>query len=80
MTLTRPAGVAACLLGGEQGGNAVQNNRLRPENAAWNCFRTGVRLPSPPPDGHWTNTYYFKGGFAVMVWLWCRNEQRRSRC
>ena len=21
------------------------------------------------PDGHWTNTYYFKGGFAVMVWL-----------
>jgi len=27
------------------------------------------RLPTPPPDGHWTNTYYFKGGFAVMVWL-----------
>ena len=24
---------------------------------------------SVPPDGHWTNTYYFKGGFAVMVWL-----------
>ena len=22
-----------------------------------------------PPDGHYTNTYYFKGGFAVMVWL-----------
>ena len=22
-----------------------------------------------PPDGHWANTYYFKGGFAVMVWL-----------
>ena len=21
------------------------------------------------PNGHWTNTYYFKGGFAVMVWL-----------
>lgn len=20
-------------------------------------------------DGHYTNTYYFKGGFAVMVWL-----------
>ena len=56
MTLTRPAGVAACLLGGEQDGNAVQNNRLRPENAAWNCFRTGVRLPSPPPKSKRSNT------------------------
>ncbi len=23
----------------------------------------------PRTDGHYTNTYYFKGGFAVMVWL-----------
>ena len=22
-----------------------------------------------PPNGHCTNTYYFKGGFAVLVWL-----------
>ena len=22
-----------------------------------------------PPDGHYTNTYFFKGGFAVRVWL-----------
>lgn len=22
-----------------------------------------------PPDGHCTNTYYFNGGFAVLVWL-----------
>ena len=21
------------------------------------------------PDGHYTNTYFFKGGFAVRVWL-----------
>lgn len=24
---------------------------------------------SAPPDGHYTNTYFFKGGFAVRVWL-----------
>ena len=24
---------------------------------------------SPPPNGHWTNTYFFNGGFAVKVWL-----------
>lgn len=28
-----------------------------------------VQFPSPPPDGHYTNTYFFKGGFAVRVWL-----------
>ena len=22
-----------------------------------------------PPAGHYTNTYFFKGGFAVRVWL-----------
>ena len=31
--------------------------------------RAVVLLSYPPPTGHWTNTYYFKGGFAVMVWL-----------
>lgn len=30
---------------------------------------SSYKIPSPPPDGHWTNTYYFKGGFAVLVWL-----------
>lgn len=24
---------------------------------------------SSPPNGHYTNTYYFKGGFAILVWL-----------
>lgn len=23
----------------------------------------------PLPDGHYMNTYFFKGGFAVRVWL-----------
>ena len=40
----------ACLRRGEQGGNAAQNDRLRPEKLPRNCFRTGVRLPSPPPS------------------------------
>lgn len=31
--------------------------------------KSGVQFPSPPPDGHYTNTYFFKGGFAVRVWL-----------
>ena len=34
MTLTRPAGVTACLPEWEQDGKDVRNNRLRPENAA----------------------------------------------
>ena len=33
----------------------------------------------PFPNGHYTNTYFFKGGFAVRVWLWCQNRPRRSR-
>ena len=24
-------------------------------------------VASVPPNGHWMNTYYFKGGFAVRV-------------
>ena len=28
-----------------------------------------VRVLYRPPDGHNTNTYFFKGGFAVRVWL-----------
>ena len=31
--------------------------------------KSGVQFPSPPPDGYYTNTYFFKGGFAVRVWL-----------
>jgi len=32
-------------------------------------FWTGVRFSSSPPNGPKTNTYYFKGGFAVTVWF-----------
>ena len=48
--------MTACLPEGEQRGPAPHNNRLRPEKIPWNCFRTGVRLPSPPPDVRYTNT------------------------
>lgn len=46
-----------------------KNGKLRSEKDVWMGFRTGVQFPSPPPDGHYTNTYFFKGGFAVRVWL-----------
>ena len=69
MKLTQPLGVTACLGRGEQGEQDSRNNRLRPEKFPWMRFRTGVQLPPPPPDGHYTNTYFFKGGFAVRVWL-----------
>lgn len=26
-------------------------------------------VPLSPPDGHYTNTCFFKGGVAVRVWL-----------
>ena len=29
----------------------------------------GVRVAPLGPNGHYTNTYFFKGGFAVRVWL-----------
>ncbi len=46
-----------------------KNGKLRSEKDVWMDFRTGVQFPSPPPDGYYTNTYFFKGGFAVRVWL-----------
>ena len=39
-----------------------------PKPTRKNNFRR-VQLRSAPPDGHYTNTYFFKGGFAVRVWL-----------
>ena len=32
------------------------NDNLRPEKFLWGCFRTGVQLPSSPPDGRYTST------------------------
>ena len=29
-------------------------------------------------NGHWTNTYFFKGGFAVNVWLGKCRKQKKS--
>lgn len=49
-----------------------------PKPTRKNNFRR-VQLPSAPPDGHNTNTYFFKGGFAVRVWLWCQNRTRGPR-
>ena len=56
MTLTRPAGVTACLPEWEQDGKDVRNNRLRPENVSLKCFRTRVQLPPPPPKSKRSNT------------------------
>ena len=40
------------------------------QSARFTSVRSWVRAPSPPPNGHCTNTYYFfKGCFAVLVWL-----------
>lgn len=38
-----------------QGGNA--ETVLRPEKVLSKCFRTGVRLPSAPPKGYYTNLF-----------------------
>ena len=38
-----------------QGGNAETD--LRPEKVLSKCFRTGVRLPSAPPKGYYTNLF-----------------------
>jgi len=48
---------------------ARKKRKLRSERLLWVLLRTGVRLPSSPPKGYYTNTYYFKVGFAVTVWL-----------
>ena len=48
----------------------ISNNRLHPEKVISRGFRTGVRLPSGPPNATQTNTYFFSGGFAVKVSLW----------
>ena len=69
MKLTRPDGVTACRPEGELGEQDSRNNRLRPEKFLWMRFRTGVQLSPPPPQGYYTNTYYFHGGFAVTVWF-----------
>lgn len=37
--------------------------------AAQGFYRSRVRNCYPLPDGHYMNTYFFKGGFAVRVWL-----------
>ena len=47
----------------------IANDRLHSEKAVLSGFRTGVRFPSPPPNGTQTNTYFFSGGFAVKVML-----------
>ena len=43
------------------------NNKLHPEKFLPSCFRTGVRFPSTPPTGHYVNTYFFYGGFALKI-------------
>ena len=35
--------------------------------ARFASVRSRVRSSSSPPNGHWTNIYFFKGGFAVEV-------------
>ena len=35
----------------------------------WDQAKGSDLLGYAPPIGHCTNTYYFKGGFAIMVWL-----------
>ena len=49
------------------------------ESVRFASERSRVRIPSGPPNGHWTNTYFFKGGFAVEVRFWCQNRKRESR-
>ena len=44
------------------------------ESVRFASERSRVQVPPGPPDGHYTNTYFFKGGFAVRVWLWCQNR------
>jgi len=54
------------------GGKTAENNRLRPEKFLLKCFRTGVRLPSPPPkrkaspDG----LAFLFGGAASLPYNW----------
>ena len=49
-----------------------KNRMIPPFIALYKCMQNSksiIRLSSSPPNGHCTNTYYFKGGFAVLVWL-----------
>ena len=68
MKLTQPAGVTACLTGGEQGGRAARNNRLRPERFLWKSFRTGVQLPPPPPNCEGTNPCLGRGSYLRFAY------------
>ena len=59
---------AGCLFPAGKGNG---NNKLRPERFLSSCFRTGVRLPPPPPNVRYANTITIApmpdGLFAVVV-------------
>ncbi len=60
MKLPEPG--VCCLSAGE--GNRDEesrNKQLRPEKLPLKCFRTGVRLPSPPPMQH--------GNYGIITML-----------
>ena len=52
-------------------------NRAFRESARFAILRSGVRSPYGPPKQYQTNTYFFKGGFAVKVILWYRLQKHR---
>ena len=39
----------------------------------WDSLEWAHLFRQRKTDGYCTNTYFFKGRFAVRVWLWCRN-------
>ena len=45
------------------------NHRLRSEKDARTCFRTGVRLPSPPPKQYNPNLVPVGHGVGFIVFI-----------
>ena len=58
-----------------QGGNA--ETVLRPEKVLSKCFRTGVRLPSAPPKGYYTNLFTLSA--ALPSQYGSSNTDRKER-